>query len=177
MHCSPAHRLSTIAIGLLLIFLVSAQAAQKPWRAASPSDIEGVWRQVGSVVLNPTIDKHHSWFTAKQFFRFLPDGGVKHLLVDPDNQPHLTGLTPMQTIIMNQSKPVQKLTWRAKGIAMLKHPERPPVRIDIGLYTENASSGPKGGKIKPEKGDLIIVFYEYKDINKASYYRLLRKLQ
>jgi len=161
---------------LLALFAPATFAADRPWRAAEITDLGGIWRQVGVVVLDPTLDGNDPWFAAKQFFRFPENGGFKHVLVNPDGEPSRITATNPQRFMLENGPMVQHLTWRARGIALLKHPERPPQRIDMGLYLRDAPTGPEGGAIEPRKGDLILVFYRYKDPNAPVYYRLLRRL-
>lgn len=161
---------------LLTLFAPTSFAADRSWRAAEEVDLAGVWRQVGVVVLDPKLDRKDAWFSAKQFFRFTAEGGFKHVLANPDNEPSRITPTRMQRFMLYKAPTVQHLTWHSRGIALLKHPERPLQRIDFGLYLRDASTGPKGGAIKPRKGDLILVFYSYKDPNAPKYYRLLRRL-
>jgi len=163
---------------LFALFLLNPAgifAADYPWRAAEQADLDGIWRQVGIVVLDPESDPNDPWFQAKQFFRFPSDGGLRHVLVNPDSEPERITPTKMQLFMLEEGPTVQTLTWRAKGIGILKHPERPQQRIDFGLYLRDAPTGPRSSAMKPKKGDLILVFYSYKDINAAVYYRLLRK--
>lgn len=165
----------------LLLFAFGAinqsaiKAAELPWRAAEQSDLEGIWRQVGVVVLDPGSDRSDPWFRAKQFFRFPADGGFRHVLVNPDSEPGRETPNEFQLFMLNNGPGVQTLNWRARGIGMLKHPERPQQRIDFGIYLRDAPTGPANGAIEPKQGDLILVFYSYKDINTPLYYRLLRK--
>jgi len=81
----------------------------------------------------------------------------------------------MQRWMLEEGPTTQTLTWRSKGIGFLKHPERPLQRIDFGLYLRDAPTGPKNSPVKPKKGDLILVFYSYRDVNRPVYFRLLRK--
>jgi len=161
---------------LLALFAPTAFAADLPWRAAETADLAGIWRQVGVVVLDSKLDRDDPWYSAKQFFRFPADGGFKHVLVNPDSEPSRIAPTKMQHFMLEKGPTVQHLAWRSRGIAFLKHPERPPQRVDFGLYLRSAPTGPRGGAIKPRKGDLILVFYAYKDPNAPMYYRLLRSL-
>ena len=164
---------------LLVLFVLDTSgvaAADSPWRAAEPADMGGTWRQVGVVVLDPKSDHNDPWFQAKQFFHFPPGGGFKHVLVNPDSEPDRQSPNKMQRWMLEEGPTVQSLTWRSRGIGFLKHPERPQQRIDFGLYLRDAPTGPKNSPVKPRKGDLILVFYSYKDINIPLYFRLLRKL-
>jgi hypothetical protein len=160
----------------MALFVSTAFAAGHPWRAAEPDDLAGTWRQVGVVLLVPGLDRNDPWYSAKQFFRFPAGGGLKHVLVNPDRAPSRHTPTQGQRHMLENAPTVQHLTWRTSGIAILKHPERPPQRVDLGLYLRDAPTGPKGGAIEPRKGDLILAFYSYKDPNVAMYYRLLRRL-
>jgi len=153
-----------------------ALAADYPWRAAEPADLEGIWRQVGVVVLDADSDAEDPWFQARQFFRFPADGGFKHVLVNPDREPARSTPNEMQLFMLTQAPTVQSLKWHSRGIGLLKHPERPQQRIDFGLYLRDAPTGPNNSALEPKQGDLILVFYDYRDINAAWYYRLLRKL-
>jgi hypothetical protein len=161
---------------LLAFFAAAPSAADRPWRAAGMEDLDGIWRQVGAVVIDPKIDRNDQWFTAKQFFRFPGDGGFKHVLVNPDSEPSRATPTQPQRFMLERAPAVQRLAWKKRGMAWLKHPERPPQRIEFGLYLRDASAGPDGGAIKPRKGDLVLVFYTYKDPNVPMYYKLLRRL-
>ena len=163
-------------MALLALFTSTTLAADRPWRSAETADLAGIWRQVGVVVLAPKLDRNEPWFSAKQFFRFPAGGGFKHVLVNPDDEPSRITPTKMQRFMLEKGPTVQHLTWHARGIAVLKHPERPLQRVDFGLYLRDAPTGPKGGAIKPRKGDMILVFYSYKDPNAPMYYRLLRRL-
>jgi len=176
MSFIPDRALSSLYV-LVLFALSQAEifAADYPWRSAEESDLEGIWRQVGVVVLDPKSDPADPWFQAKQFFRFPPDGGFKHVLVNPDAEPERTTPTAMQLFMLEEAPVIQKLTWHTRGIGLLKHPERPQQRIDFGLYLRDATTGPHDGAVRPKKGDLILVFYSYSDINDPVYYRLLRK--
>ncbi len=109
-------------------------------------------------------------------FRFPADGGFRHVLVNPDHEPTRITPTQMQQYMLEKGPTTQQLTWRARGIALLKHPERPLQRVDFSLYLRDAPVGPRGGAIKPRIGDLILVFYTYKDPNAPMYYRLLRRV-
>jgi len=169
------HTLSLLT-ALVAMIWASTCAAGAAWRAADSDDLKGIWRQAGVVVMDPKIDSSLPWFTSTQFFWFLPDGKLKHLQVDPDPQPGFEGMPPMLKNVMQKSPAIQTISWHSRGIALLKHPERPQQRIDLGIYLTDADAGPDGGKINPRKGDMIIVFYEYKDPNKPSFYRLLRKV-
>jgi hypothetical protein len=172
-HC----RLSILMILLSALFASTLFAAKMPWNAATQADITGLWRQAGVVVLDSgEVDPSDDWFTAKQFFRFQRDGTVKHQLITPDANPELITQTDFQKQMMSNTKAIQSMKWRSPGIAFLKHPERPWVRMDMGIYQQDADSGPRGSHLKPKKGDLIVVFYDYKDVNKARYYRLLRRI-
>ena len=170
------------ARGLSLLFIVLAflaaasSAAERTMRAAGVADLDGIWRQVGAVVIDPKLDRNDRWFTAKQFFRFPNDGGFKHVLVDPDADPSRTTPSPGQRVMLEQAPTVQRLAWKHLGLAWLKHPERPPQRIEFGLYLREAPAGPDGGAVTPRKGDLVLVFYSYSDPNAAMYYKLLRRL-
>jgi hypothetical protein len=168
--------LKCLALAVLCAFApAGTRAADLPWRAVEQADLEGIWRQVGVVVIDPDRDRADPWFQATQFFRFPSDGGFRHVLVNPDSEPQRTAPTAIQLVMLEEGPTVQELTWRARGIGILKHPERPQQRIDFGLYLRDAPSGPGNGAVKPKKGDLILVFYSYKDINVPLYYRLLRK--
>lgn len=153
-----------------------AFAAGYPWRAAEQADLDGIWTQVGVVVLDPESDAGDPWFQAKQFFRFPADGGYKHVLVNPDSEPGRATPNEMQLFMLNQAPTVQTLKWHSRGIGMLKHPERPQQRIDFGLYLRDMPTGPNNSALQPKIGDLILVYYDYRDVNAAWYYRLLRKL-
>jgi len=159
----------------LVVVIPSSYAAERPWRSIEQSDLDGIWRQVGVVVLLPSQDRNAPWYSAKQFFRF-PPGEFRHVLVNPDSEPERTTPNQIQLFMLEKGKATQTLTWHKRSIAWLKHPERPKQRIDFGLYLRDADTGPMGSKLKPRKGDLILVFYDYKDPNVAVYYRLLRKL-
>ena len=164
---------------LLALFALNpagVAAADPASRAASQTDLAGIWRQVGVVVLDPKSDRTDRWFRAKQFFRFPADGGFRHVLIDPDSEPERATPNPGQRLMLEEGPSVQQLTWHKPGIGLLKHPERPQQRVDFGLYLRDAPSGPGNSQIKPKKGDLILVFYSYKDINLPVYLRLLRKL-
>ena len=166
--------------GFCLLVLVALDpsgvaAADLPWRAAQQGDLDGTWRQVGVVVLDPKSDRNDPWFQAKQFFRFPPDGTYRHVLVNPDSEPERTTPTKMQRWMLEEGPSTQRLTWRVPGIGFVKHPERPPQRIDFGLYLRDAPTGPHNAPLKPRKGDLILVYYSYKDVNIPLYFRLLRK--
>ena len=166
---------------LLLLFLLAPAsagvlAADLPWRAPDRADLEGIWSQVGVVVLDQKVDPDDPWFQAKQFFRFPADGGYKHVLVSPDSEPERRTPNDMQLFMLTQAPTVQTLKWHARGIGLLKHPERPQQRIDFGLYLRDAPTGPNNSALQPKQGDLILVYYTYKDVNVAWYYRLLRKL-
>ena len=169
------------ALRRLLVLILSAPAAagvfaaEFPWRAAEEADLDGIWRQVGVVVLDPESDREDPWFQARQFFRFPPEGGFRHVLINPDSEPERTTPNEMQLYMLQQGPTVQTLEWHARGIGFLKHPERPRQRIDFGLYLRDAPTGPNNSAIEPRRGDLILVFYSYRDINAAWYYRLLRK--
>ena len=176
MHNYTTSTLRWIAwLTLSICIPLGVFAADNPWRAVEKEDLQGTWRQVDVVVLDDKSDKNDPWFQAKQFFRF-PDGGFKHVLVNPDNQPERKTPTEIQLFMLEEAPVIQKLTWHSKSIGILKHPERPQQRIDFGLYLRDASTGPRNTPLKPKKGDLILVFYSYKDINTAVYYRLLRKI-
>ena len=162
-------------LALLVLDPSGIAAAELPWRAADQADLEGVWRQVGVVVLDPRSNRNDRWFQAKQFFRFPTEGGFKHVLVDPDSEPKRATPNKMQRWMLEEGPTVQRLTWRARGTGFLKHPERPQQRVDFGLYLRDAPTGPKDSPVKPKKGDLILVFYSYKDVNVPLYFRLLRK--
>ena len=75
-----------LAISLAL-YSAGVLASKPPWRAVDQADLEGIWSQVGVVVLDPESDPEDPWFRAKQFFRFPADGGFKHVLVNPDSEP------------------------------------------------------------------------------------------
>lgn len=170
------HRVITQCYLLCLLMLGSfvASSADNPWRAATHADMGGIWRQVGVVVLDPKADRNDRWFQSRQYFRF-PEGEVRHVLVQSDKEPKGDSLTKMQRWMLEEATATQTLKWRSKGIAMLKHPERPLQRIDVGLYTRDAPTGPKNSPVKPKAGDLILVFYSYKDINVPVYFRVLRR--
>jgi hypothetical protein len=163
-----------ILLSVLAVYSPGIAAADLPWRAAEQADLGGTWRQVGVVVLTSQIRRDDPWFQAKQFFRF-PEGGFRHVLVNPDSDPKREAPTTMQRRMLVEGPTTQTLTWRSKGIAWLKHPEHPRQRIDFGLYLRDAPSGPKNSPVKPKKGDLILVFYSHKDVNVPVYFRLLRK--
>lgn len=159
---------------LILSGSLAASAADNPWRAAEQADLGGIWRQVGVVVLDPKTDRNAPWFQAKQFFRF-PAGEFRHVMVQSAKPTDGEALNKMQRWMLEEAPATQTLQWRSKGIALLKHPECPLQRIDFGLYLRDAPTGPKNSLVKPKKGDLILVFYSYKDINLPVYFRLLRK--
>lgn len=159
----------------LALCAMAVVAADAPWRAAHVADLGGIWRQVGVVVLDAKSDPKIPWFQAKQFFRFPADGGFKHVLSNPDSEPDRETPSQMQRWMLEEGPTVQKLTWRSPGIAFLKHPERPQQRVDFGLYLRDAPTGPKNSPVTPRKGDLILVFYSYKDVNVPVYFRLLRQ--
>lgn len=160
---------------LLLTGPCAIQATELPWKAAHQADLEGIWRQVGVVVLDSASDPDDPWFQAKQFFRFPRDGGFKHVLVNPDSEPQRTAPNAMQRLMLEEGPVVQKLSWHKPGIGLLKHPEHPQQRVDFGVYLHDAPSGPNNGAVEPKKGDLILVFYSHTNINLPVYYRLLRK--
>lgn len=161
---------------LTALFAPAAFAADLPWRAAETADLAGIWRQVGVVVIAPKLDRNDPWYAAKQFFRFPAEGGFRHVLVNPDSEPSRITPTQMQRFMLEQGPTVQQFTWHSRGIAILKHPERPPQRVDLGLYLRDAPTGPRGGAIRPRKGDLILAFYSHGDPNALMFYRLLRRL-
>jgi len=172
-------RLSFQCLCLLIVLVLGpggVSASDYPWRAPGPADLDGIWSQVGVVVLDADSDAGDPWFQAKQFFRFPADGGYKHVLVNPDSEPGRATPNQMQLFMLTQAPTVQTLKWHSPGIGWLKHPERPQQRIDFGLYLRDAPSGPGNSALQPKKGDLILVYYDYKDVNAAWYYRLLRKL-
>jgi hypothetical protein len=150
-------------------------AAELPWKAAEIADLEGIWRQVGVVVLDPRSDPQDPWFQAKQFFRFPRDGGFKHVLVNPDSEPERTAPNAMQRLMLEEAPVVQKLSWHKRGVGLLKHPEHPQQRVDFGIYLHDAPKGLNNGAVEPRKGDLILIFYSHTNINLPVYYRLLRK--
>jgi hypothetical protein len=161
---------------LLAAIPAGVSASDAPWKAAEPSDLEGIWRQVGVVVLDSETDSNDPWFQAKQFFRFPEEGGYRHVLANPDSQPGRLTPTEMQLFMLQQGPAVQTLKWHSRGIGLLKHPERPQQRVDFGLYLRDMPTGPLNGAVKPKQGDLVVMFYAYKDANLPWYYRILRKL-
>lgn len=181
MKAITTHRIIHHFLLLVIFFVVFSStsfAGDRPWRAAGSNDLNGIWRQAGVVILNPALDKEKwkSWFYSRQFFWFLEDNQFKHMQIETDSQAEFEGLTQFQKKMMEESPSMQSISWRSPGVALIKHPERPQKRVDIGIYQKDAESVPHGGKIKPKTGDMIIVFYEYKNPNKPSYYRLLRKI-
>ena len=160
----------------LALYSAGVFASNPPWRAVDEADLQGIWSQVGVVVLDPQSDADDPWFQARQFFRFPADGGFKHVLVNPDSEPERATPNEMQLFMLTRAPTVQTLKWHARSIGILKHPERPQQRIDFGLYVRDAPTGPNNSALQPKRGDLILVFYSYRDVNAAWYYRLLRKL-
>ena len=167
---------------LLLMFVlacVQAYAGGEPYQYADPMEVTGTWRQVASKVIDRSLHKDDSWFKAKQFFRFTKDGGLNHVITNPD--PKLYAEAPdlprESTRRLLQQTPIQTLTWKNRGVAVLKHPERPEQRVDFLLFSQNLDELFHDSSIKVRKGDLLLGFFHPYDYQKIVYYRLLRKLE
>jgi hypothetical protein len=161
-------------IVLICLFSTLVHAGDHPWHAATEKELLGVWRQVSVKLLTSGQDATLPWYHAKQYFGFRKNGGFKHLLVNPDNEPDRLDPNPFQMQMITQMPTTQTIQWKQPGIAFLKHPERPLQRMDMAIYDKATPPGPGGITVTARKGDLIIVFYDYKDINLARYVRLLR---
>lgn len=167
-------------ISILMLFSLSTSLSyaaetqfKNPFKDMGPTESLGLWQQVEVVAMNPTLDITSPWFTDKQYFWFFANGDLKHLAIEFSSNSQQEGISAFHKSMMENTPAIQKIKWIKTGSAWLKHPERPAVHIGVVLCTQSVS---QAGKTIALKGDMLVVFHEYKNPNKPLYYRVLRKV-
>jgi len=165
-----------ITFTILLLASSGLPAQDTIYRPATQVDTKGIWNQITVQSHNPEMDLSDPWFSGEQYFWFLPDDGLKVMIVGRADEER-SGISSAELSMWKAAPTTMRIEWGPDGKALLHHPERPPLPVLITYYREDFSL-PEGihtfsKEDVPQLGDITITYLDRDNYNPL-FFRLLR---
>lgn len=165
-----------LPLATLIFFSTVGNAQEAIYRPATPNDTPGIWQQVSVQTRNPDMDLSNPWFSAEQYFWFLPNNGLKVMVIEKANAGK-GGITSDDIAIWEAAPTTMRIEWGPEGRAFIHHPESGPSPVLITYYREDLKL-PEGNhpiprEELPRKGDISITYVDRQTYTPL-FFRLLR---